>query len=379
MINLNLDTLIVLEDGTSIKGTSIGSHGKKVSEIVFNTSMTGYQEVLTDPSYASQSVVFTYPHIGNTGVNDEDYQSESIFLDAIIVRDFSEYASSYRMKNNLKYLLLHYNIIGISNIDTRMLTRHIRNNGSMLGCISSDSISQEEGLMMIEEYKKSKINLTKIVSTNKIREYTSSDVGCYNSCQQYSSKEKNGKIVVVDFGVKRAILDNVATRFSSVIVVPFDTNAKEIFDLYPDAILLSNGPGDPRNMKTIITEVKKIIKSAIPVLGICLGHQLIALACDGQIKKMKFGHHGSNHPVYFIPNGVVSISSQNHSYCVSKVPPSLDVLSYSLFDNTIQGLKHKKLPVVTFQGHPEGSPGPLDCNFYFDLLVSLVEEKRIYA
>ena len=373
MNNFDLDTLIILEDGISIRGSSIGISGQKVSELVFNTSMTGYQEILTDPSYATQSVVFTYPHIGNTGVNKQDHQSNAMYLDAIIIRDYVESPSSHRMNGNLKECLIKNKILGISNVDTRMLTRHIRNSGSILGCISSTPITKEQGIRMIQEYKKNKTNPMKLVSTKKTQEYNPIPLSYYDFYPENHSKKKVRKIVVLNFGVKNSILHYLSVRFSKIVVTPYSICANKILELNPDGIVLSNGPGDPRTMKSVILEIKKIIKCKIPLLGICLGHQLAALACGGKIEKMKFGHHGSNHPVYNIPQKAVYITSQNHSYCVTDIPSSLRIISYSLFDQTIQGLKHDSLPLITFQGHPEGSPGPLDCNYYFDLFAEMIE------
>ena len=369
MIVSNLNTHIILEDGTGIRGVSIGAEDSTVSEVVFNTATTGYQEVITDPSYASQSVVFTYPHIGNTGINNEDNQSENVYLDSIIVKNFCDYGSSHRMTTNLKEFLLKHSVIVISDVDTRMLTRHIRSNGSMLGYISSSPISINEGLEKIKQYKNSEINILTSVSTKKIHNYKPS-VSYYKNKFQKKLKKK---VVVFDFGVKKAILDNLSARFTDVILVPYDTNSNKILSLNPDAIILSNGPGDPRYMTKQIDEIKRLIVSNIPMLGICLGHQLLALACDGKIDKLKFGHHGLNHPVYYVKDKLVSISSQNHNYYVSEIPDFLEITSYSLFDRTIQALRHKKLPIITFQGHPEGAPGPLDCNFYFDQLVTLLD------
>lgn len=375
------NALLMLEDGTVFYGRSVGSNGVKVGEVVFNTAMSGYQEIITDPSYASQIVVFTYPHIGNTGINSYDNESSHIWISGIVMRDFVATGSNYRMEKSLKKYIEENQILAVSQIDTRQLTRHIRKHGSLKGCLMCGNINETLSLNLIKEFKYNNTNskLINEVTCKKIYKYSKK-----NSPKQFFpnlNKEKpthNYKIVVYDFGVKNSILNYLVDKGFDVNVVPSNTSVKTINNLKPDGIVFSNGPGDPREYLDIITKVKESLLIKIPILGICLGHQLLALSYGAKVFKMKFGHHGANHPIYDYKKGIVSISSQNHNYAVSDdgLPDDLFIISRSLFDNTIQGLKHKNFYAISFQGHPEAGPGPRDCNYIFDYFLEYIKESK---
>ena len=358
----NPKAILALADGTIFEGISIGASGKTNGEIVFNTSMTGYQEILTDPSYANQMVTLTYPHIGNTGINSEDIESEKIWCSGLIIRSNSMLASSWRSEDSLSNYLKDNNVIGISDIDTRKLTRLIRTKGVQSASIlASDKPDKDEA---IEEAKKFEglagMDLAQKVTSTKTYTW---DMGTWRQTNLKSEL----KVVAVDFGVKHNILRILANRGFDLTVVPARTTSKEILDLKPNGVFLSNGPGDPEPCDYAIRTIQELASKEIPLFGICLGHQLLALSFGGKTSKMKFGHHGANHPVQDLETMKVSVTSQNHGFTVEEesLPKDLKVTHKSLFDGTVQGIEHKTLPAFSFQGHPEASPGPHDLKDLF--------------
>jgi carbamoyl-phosphate synthase small subunit len=371
---LSQTALLVLQDGTIFRGKSIGAQGDSVGEVVFNTAMTGYQEILTDPSYALQLVTLTYPHIGNTGTNSEDEESRQIFCAGLIIRDLPRMASSFRNQQDLSAYLVERNIVAISDIDTRRLTRHIRKNGAMPGCI----LIGDDELLALEKAKSfaglEGMDLAKVVSVDEAYDWQEGTWSLIDGHQNHQSSQF--KVVAYDFGVKRNILRLLSDRGCAVRVVPAETPASEVLALSPDGIFLSNGPGDPEPCDYAIAAIKEFLSLNIPVFGICLGHQLLSLAAGAQTLKMKFGHHGANHPVQDIATGQVYITSQNHGFAVSEenLPANLRVTHRSLFDQTIQGLELTNKPAFSFQGHPEASPGPHDINELFDHFIDLMQK-----
>ena len=358
----NLKAILALADGTIFAGKSIGAIGKTDGEIVFNTSMTGYQEILTDPSYADQIVTLTYPHIGNTGINQEDIESEKIWCSGLIIKSNSSLASSWRSTGSLSDYLNANNILGISDIDTRKLTRLIRTKGAQSAAILvSDNPNKDEA---IEEARKFKglagIDLAQKVTTTKSYKW---DKGIWREPNQKSKL----KVVAIDFGVKHNILRILVNRGYDLTVVPAKTTSDKILALKPDGVFLSNGPGDPEPCDYAIQTIKELSSKRIPLFGICLGHQLLALSFGGKTSKMKFGHHGANHPVQDLITQKVSITSQNHGFTVEEhsLSKDLKVTHKSLFDGTVQGIEHLSLPIFSFQGHPEASPGPHDLKDLF--------------
>ncbi|CAL4042274.1 Carbamoyl-phosphate synthase small chain [Buchnera aphidicola (Takecallis arundicolens)] len=367
---------LALEDGTLFRGTSIGVKGITVGEIVFNTSMTGYQEILTDPSYKNQIITFTYPHIGNTGINNVDNESNQIQVKGIIVHNISLINSNYQNNISLSKYLKQNNIIGIMNIDTRKLTKIIRNTGTQYGCILSDSYTNID---IACKYIKDAINnpeknIVEKISTKIIYTWTE------------GTKKKNitkqtkllFHIIVYDFGLKQNILKLLVDYGCYVTVIPAETPAEQVISLNPDGILLSNGPGDPRSCINIIKNIKILLSTMIPIFGICLGHQLLAIANEAQIIKMKFGHHGSNHPVQNLKTKKVMITTQNHNFTINKnnLPKSIKITHQSLFDKTIQGIKIINKYVFGFQGHPEASPGPNDAEQIFDTFIKYIKHYK---
>ena len=358
----NLKAILALADGTIFAGKSIGAIGKTNGEIVFNTSMTGYQEILTDPSYADQIVTLTYPHIGNTGINQEDIESEKIWCSGLIIKSNSSLVSSWRSTGSLSDYLNANNILGISDIDTRKLTRLIRTKGAQSAAILvSDNPNKDEA---IEEARKFKglagIDLAQKVTTTKSYKW---DKGIWREPNQKSKL----KVVAIDFGVKHNILRILVNRGYDLTVVPAKTTSDKILALKPDGVFLSNGPGDPEPCDYAIKTIKELSSKRIPLFGICLGHQLLALSFGGKTSKMKFGHHGANHPVQDLMTQKVSITSQNHGFTVEEhsLSKDLKVTHKSLFDGTVQGIEHLSLPIFSFQGHPEASPGPHDLKDLF--------------
>ena len=358
----NLKAILALADGTIFAGKSIGAIGKTNGEIVFNTSMTGYQEILTDPSYADQIVTLTYPHIGNTGINQEDIESEKIWCSGLIIKSNSSLASSWRSTGSLSDYLNANNILGISDIDTRKLTRLIRTKGAQSAAILvSDNPNKDEAIEEARNFKGlAGIDLAQKVTTTKSYKW---DKGIWREPNQKSKL----KVVAIDFGVKHNILRILVNRGYDLTVVPAKTSSDKILALKPDGVFLSNGPGDPEPCDYAIKTIKELSSKRIPLFGICLGHQLLALSFGGKTSKMKFGHHGANHPVQDLITQKVSITSQNHGFTVEEhsLSKDLKVTHKSLFDGTVQGIEHLSLPIFSFQGHPEASPGPHDLKELF--------------
>ncbi len=380
---LTQSALLVLEDGTVFSGTSIGANGKSVGEVVFNTSMTGYQEILTDPSYSRQIVTLTYPHIGNTGTNSEDVESEHVHACGLIIRDLPLMASNFRSEQSLSDYLKTNNVVGIADIDTRKLTRILREKGAQAGCIFVGKPTQENIDNALEQAKNfpglKGMDLAKEVTTEKAYQWRNASWKLIGGLPADTPEsELSYKVVAYDYGVKRNILRMLVDRGCDVTVVPAKTPASEVLAMNPDGIFLSNGPGDPEPCDYAIDAIQEILKTDIPVFGICLGHQLLALASGAQTSKMKFGHHGANHPVSDIEKGTVMITSQNHGFAADEtsLPENIKVTHKSLFDGSLQGIHLKDKPAFSFQGHPEASPGPHDCAPLFDHFIDLIEQSR---
>ena len=357
------EAVLALADGTIFKGSSIGASGQANGEIVFNTAMTGYQEILTDPSYAKQIVTLTYPHIGNTGTNEEDLESDNVWCSGLIVRSLSQIESNWRKTDNLSGYLKKNKIIGISDIDTRKLTRIIRTKGAQsASIITGKNIENDHAISLANEFSGlTGLDLAKEVTTTKPYNWKE---GTWRSVKQSS----NFIVTVLDFGIKKNILRILADRGYRLNVVSAKTTYEEIMEMQPDGVFLSNGPGDPEPCDYAIETIKKLSDKRIPLFGICLGHQLLALSLGAKTSKMKFGHHGANHPVQDLKTKKVSVSSQNHGFTVDEdsLPSFLKVTHKSLFDGTVQGIEHESLPFFSFQGHPEASPGPHDLKYLFE-------------
>ena len=368
--------LLVLEDGTVFRGTSIGANGLATGEVVFNTSMTGYQEILTDPSYARQIVTLTYPHIGNTGTNSEDEESSAIWAKGLVIRDLPIIASNFRNEQTLSEYLKERDVVGICDLDTRKLTRILREKGAQAGCIlAGENLDEAIALAEAKGFPGLKgMDLAKEVTTAETVAWTDST---WTLGEGYGELGENEKfhVVAYDFGAKRNILRMLVERGCRLTVVPAETSAEEVLAMNPDGIFLSNGPGDPEPCDYAITAIKKILETDIPVFGICLGHQLLALASGAQTVKMKFGHHGANHPVKDLERDVVMITSQNHGFAVDEknLPANLKVTHVSLFDGSLQGIHRTDKPAFSFQGHPEASPGPHDAAPLFDHFIELIQ------
>ena len=369
--------LLVLEDGTVFNGVSIGADGCSVGEVVFNTAMTGYQEILSDPSYAQQIVTLTYPHIGNVGTNSEDDESAGVFVSGLVIRDLPILASNWRSEKTLQHYLLDNKVVAIADIDTRKLTRLLRDKGAQRGCImAGDSVSVETATSVIDGFPGLKgMDLAKEVTVAESYEWTENIWTLEDGHTQGQNLTKH--VVAYDFGVKRNILRLLVNRGCRVTVVPATTPAETVLALKPDGVFLSNGPGDPEPCTYAIEAIKAILESKTPVFGICLGHQLLALASGAKTEKMKFGHHGANHPVQEIATGRVMISSQNHGFAVNEasLPDNVVATYRSLFDGSLQGIKRTDCPAFSFQGHPEASPGPNDVEGLFDEFIGLMADR----
>lgn len=378
-VNLSHSAILVLEDGTVFKGVSIGAEGSSVGEVVFNTSMTGYQEILTDPSYARQIVTLTYPHIGNTGTNDEDEESASIHACGLVIRDLPLLASNFRNQASLSEYLAARNVVGIADIDTRKLTRILREKGAQSGCIvAGENLDEAAALEQAKAFPGLKgMDLAKQVTTQEIFEWNQ---GSWTLTGGLPAPKTDAKyhVVAYDFGAKRNILRMLVDRDCKLTVVPAETPAADVLAMNPDGIFLSNGPGDPEPCTYAIEAIQEILKTEIPVFGICLGHQLLALASGAKTVKMKFGHHGANHPVKDIERDVVMITSQNHGFAAdeSTLPANLRATHVSLFDGSLQGIHRTDKAAFSFQGHPEASPGPHDAAPLFNHFIDLIEKYK---
>lgn len=371
--------ILALEDGSVFNGTAIGAEGSASGEVVFNTSMTGYQEILTDPSYAQQIITLTYPHIGNTGTNEEDNESSQVWSSGLVIRDLPLLASNFRNEQTLEDFLVSRNVVAISDIDTRRLTRLLRDKGSLNGAIvtfeSGEEGVEDKALELAKEFPGLKgMDLAKEVTTAET--YTWKEGVWQLGSGHLAGETPRFKVVAYDFGVKRNILRMLVARGCEVIVVPAQTPAAEVLAMQPDGIFLSNGPGDPEPCDYAIAATKEFLETDIPVFGICLGCQILALACGAQTIKMQLGHHGANHPVQNLKDGTVMITSQNHGFAVDAdtLPDNLVATHKSLFDGSLQGIERTDKPAFAFQGHPEASPGPHDVSPLFDHFIELMEK-----
>lgn len=365
--------ILALEDGSIFKGVAIGADGKSSGEVVFNTSMTGYQEILTDPSYCRQIVTLTYPHIGSTGTNTEDEESSRTWVAGLVIRDLPLVASNFRNEKNLDDYLKDNNIVGIADIDTRRLTRILREKGSLKGCIMAGDIDEAQALSDANAFPGLKgMDLAQVVTTDKSYEWNSSTWELGVGHTDKDAAEQPYHVVAYDYGVKRNILRMLVERGCRLTVVPAKTPAAEVLALNPDGVFLSNGPGDPEPCDYAISAITEICKTDLPIFGICLGHQLLALASGAKTVKMKFGHHGANHPVQDLDGKQVMITSQNHGFAVdeSALPDTLKATHKSLFDGSLQGIERTDRAAFSFQGHPEASPGPHDVAPLFDRFIA---------
>jgi carbamoyl-phosphate synthase small subunit len=379
--------ILALADGTVFLGNSIGATGTTVGEVVFNTAITGYQEILTDPSYCRQIVTLTYPHIGNYGINPEDIEADKVHAAGLIIKDLPLLASNFRSTETLSQYLVREKTVAIANLDTRKLTRHLRSKGAQNGAIMALAVGQQVTQALIDQAiavakgapSMAGLDLAKVVSTTQSYDWTQTE---WQLGRGYGTQTTpRFHVVAYDFGVKKNILRMLAERGCKVTVVPAQTPAAEVLKYKPDGIFLSNGPGDPEPCDYAITAVRELIETGIPTFGICLGHQIMALASGAKTFKMKFGHHGGNHPVKDLDSGRVSITSQNHGFAVDEktLPANLRATHISLFDNTLQGLARTDKPAFCFQGHPEASPGPHDIGYLFDRFTALIEKHKAEA
>ncbi len=379
-----LPALLILEDGSEFSGISIGVSGSTVGEVVFNTAMTGYQEILTDPSYCQQIVTLTYPHIGNTGVNVGDEESSQIYASGLVIRDLPMIYSNWRSSESLPDYLKKHNIVAIAEIDTRRLTRILRDKGAQRGCIISaqnidDNLDREKALVAAKEFPGLKgIDLAKEVTTKGAYSWNEGVWSQSTDDHAVPTEKPQFNVVAYDFGVKRNILRLLAEGGCKLTVVPAETPAEEVLAMKPDGVFLSNGPGDPEPCDYAIKAIDTIVTAGIPTFGICLGHQLLSLACGAKTVKMKFGHHGANHPVQDLDKMNVMITSQNHGFAVDEesLPATLKPTHRSLFDGSLQGVHHTEKPAFSFQGHPEASPGPHDIQSLFEHFINLMKENR---
>jgi carbamoyl-phosphate synthase small subunit len=376
---LTAPALLALEDGSLFRGVAIGSAGCAVGEVVFNTAMTGYQEILTDPSYAQQIVTLTYPHIGNTGTNEEDAEADRVWAAGLVIRDLPRLASNFRSTRALDDYLRDNNVVGIADIDTRRLTRLLRDKGAQRGCIMAGRVDEAEALERARAFPGLKgLDLAREVCVKASYPWREGGWVLGAGHAERSDDELPFHVVAYDYGVKRNILRLLVDRGCRVTVVPAQTPASDVLALKPDGIFLSNGPGDPEPCDYAIAAIREFLTTDIPVFGICLGHQLLGLACGARTVKMKAGHHGANHPVQDIETGGVLITSQNHGFAVDEatLPANVRVTHRSLFDGTLQGIHHNERPAFSFQGHPEAAPGPDDVTPLFDHFIELMQARR---
>jgi len=356
--------IIALEDGTIFEGAAFGASGERTGEVVFNTSMTGYQEILTDPSYKGQIVIMTYPLIGNCGVNEEDFESPKPRAEGFIVKEYSRIVSNWRAKKSLGDFLKEHGIIGLEGIDTRALTKHIRIAGAMKAIISTENFERKNLIKKAE-------SSPGLVGQDLVKEVT---------CEKQYNWNERGKhsVIVIDCGVKYNILRELVAHECRVTVVPARTTAREILKFKPDGLLISNGPGDPAGVPYVVETVKQLLHK-LPIFGICLGHQILGLSLGGETYKLKFGHHGGNHPVKDLKTGKLAITVQNHSFCVdidSLNKNDIEITHINLNDQTLEGMKHRKLPIFSVQFHPEASPGPHDTNYLFNNFVKMIRDNQ---
>ncbi len=372
--------VLVLADGSAFVGTAIGALGSTVGEVVFNTAMTGYQEILTDPSYSGQIVTLTYPHIGNVGINNEDAESTQAHAAGLVIRDLPLVVSNWRSQETLSDYLTRNNIVAIADIDTRRLTRLIREKGAQNGCIlvgaTDQTAIQKAQALALAAPNMAGLDLAKEVTCRAAYQWSS---GSWVLGSGFKTPSQSAfHVVAYDFGVKQNILRMLADQGCKVTVVPATTSSDDVFTLKPDGVFLSNGPGDPEPCDYAVTAIREIIEKSIPVFGICLGHQLLGLASGAKTVKMKFGHHGANHPVQDLDNKKVYITSQNHGFAVdaATLPANVRVTHLSLFDGTCQGIERTDKPAFSFQGHPEASPGPHEVGYLFEKFVVMMEKHR---
>ncbi len=381
---LSKPAILALEDGSIFQGTAIGADGQTSGEVVFNTAMTGYQEILTDPSYTRQIVTLTYPHIGNTGVNAEDVESGAIAAAGLVIRDLPLLASSFRSEQSLSDYLISQNVLGIADIDTRRLTRILRDKGAQNGAILAGADAEgddaiERALAAAKAFPGLKgMDLAKVVSCQSPYEWSEGEWTLGKGYADTTQSERPFHVVAYDYGVKRNILRMLASRGCRLTVVPAQTPAAEVLAMQPDGIFLANGPGDPEPCDYAIKAIQEVLETELPVFGICLGHQLLALASGANTIKMSHGHHGANHPVQDLESGKVMITSQNHGFAADEasLPANLRATHRSLFDGTLQGVERTDRPAFSFQGHPEASPGPRDVAPLFDRFVAMMQARR---
>lgn len=369
--------VLVLADGTVFRGISIGALGETVGEVVFNTSITGYQEILTDPSYTKQIVTLTYPHIGNVGVNAEDVESGRVYASGLVIRDLPLLSSSWRSEKSLSEYLVENNVVAIADIDTRKLTRILREKGAQAGCIIAGEVDETRALELARSFPGlAGMDLAKVVSRKDAGTFA---LGEWKLGSGYAAQDQaRFHVVAFDYGVKHNILRMLVERGCKITILPAQATAEEALALHPDGVFLSNGPGDPEPCDYAIKAISNVVDSGIPVFGICLGHQLLALASGAKTVKMKFGHHGANHPVQDLDDKRVFITSQNHGFAVDpeSLPANLKPTHVSLFDGSLQGIARTDKPAFSFQGHPEASPGPNEMSYLFDRFINLMGQQK---
>jgi len=381
-VSKTIPAVLVLADGTVFKGISIGASGHTVGEVVFNTAMTGYQEILTDPSYTKQIVTLTYPHIGNTGTNPEDVEANSVYAAGLIIRDLPLLESNFRSTQTLSEYLVANNVVAIADIDTRKLTRILREKGAQAGCIlagenATQEIEVKKALSLAQSFPGlAGMDLAKVVSCKTAYEFSDGEWALGKGFEK--SEKTKFHVVAFDYGVKQNILRMLVSRGCKVTVLPAQATAEEALSYKPDGIFLANGPGDPEPCDYAIRAIKTLVDAGIPTFGICLGHQLLALASGAKTLKMKFGHHGANHPVQDVETKRVYITSQNHGFAAdpATLPANIKVTHISLFDGSLQGIARTDQPAFSFQGHPEASPGPTEMSYLFDQFISLMQKKE---